>query len=320
MTNCLTLRRALLALSISLSLASQAAADPEHAGRRVLAADYSVGRIAIVDADGRIAWEHKIGPIHDLQLLENGNVLFQLSWTRIVEVDPSDNRVVWEYDSAAQGGNEGKRVEVHSFQRLPSGLTMIAESGPARIVEVDRGGQIQHEVKLKVQNPDPHHDTRLVRKLAGGGYLVAHEGDGAVREYDAAGKVVWDYPVPLFGKQPRGGHGARAWGNAVFAAERLANGNTLIATGNGHGVIEVTPEKEVVWRLKQRDLPGVTLAWVTTVQPLANGNLVIGNCHAGPDNPQIVEVTRDKRLVWAFKDHENFGDALANSWVIDSAE
>jgi outer membrane protein assembly factor BamB len=303
-----------LLIALAFTAASQAE-SPAAPGRRVLAADYSTHRIAIIGADGAVEWEHPIDSIHDLQLLPSGNVLFQTTWTRLVEVDPSSSEVVWEYDSAIKNGNRGKRVEVHSFQRLPSGDTMIAESGAGRIIEVDAEGNIQRRVAPKIDNPDPHRDTRLVRKLASGNYLVTHEGDGAVREYDGEGNVVWEYAVQLFGKEPRGGHGASAWGNAVFAAERLANGNTLIATGNGHSVIEVTPQKEIVWHLKQDDVPGVTLAWVTTLQPLPNGNLIIGNCHAGPKNPQIVEVTRDKQLVWQFKDFEHFGDALSNSFV-----
>lgn len=292
------------------------AASPAAPKRRVLAADYSTHRIAIIGADGAVEWEHPIDAIHDLQLLPNGHVLFQTTWTRIVEVDPSSGEVVWEYDSSAANGNQGKRVEVHSFQRLPSGDTMIAESGPGRIIEVDAEDNLRRQVALKIDHPDPHRDTRLVRKLSSGNYLVTHEGDGAVREYDGDGNVVWEYAVPLFEKEPRGGHDASAWGNAVFAAERLANGNTLIATGNGHSVIEVTPQKEIVWHLKQDDLPGVTLAWVTTLQSLPNGNLIVGNCHAGPKNPQIVEVTRDKQLVWQFKDFERFGDALSISFVM----
>ena len=104
---------------------------------------------------------------------------------------------------------------------------MIAESGPARIIEIDRAGQLLHAVKLKVDHPHPHTDTRLARKLTNGHYLVCHEGDGAVREYDPAGNVVWEYPVPLFGKQPKPGHGPEAFGNKCFSAVRLPSGNTL---------------------------------------------------------------------------------------------
>src|ERR1019366_3433385 len=194
---------------------------------------------------------------------------------------------------------------------------MIAESGPARIIEVDQAGKLLREIKLSAGKPSPHRDTRLVRKLDTGNYLVCQEALGAVREYDSAGKIVWDYAVPLFAKKAMGGHGVEAWGNAVFAAVRLGNGNTLISTGNGHSVIEVTPDKKIVWHLEQDDLPGIKLAWVTSLQVLPNGNIVLGNCHAGAKKPQIIEITRDKRVVWTFHDFTNFGDATSNSMVLD---
>ena len=313
----MTALRYLLFSAACLLVVTPAMAKPK--GHRVLAADGSRQTIAIVEPDGSISWKHKVGPIHDLHLLPNGNVLFQLSWTRIVEMDPKTDKIVWEYDSAKQNGNQGKKVEVHAFQRLKDGTTMIAESGPGRIIEVDKDGKIQHQFKMKVGQPSPHRDTRLARKLDNGHYLIAHEGDGAVREYDAEGKVVWEFDVPLFDRKPAGGHGPESWGNSCFAAIRLENGNTLIATGNGHSVLEVSPEKKIVWKLEQKELPGISLAWVTTLQQLANGNLIIGNCHAGPDNPQIVEITRDKKVVWTFKDFKNFGNSLANSEVLDQA-
>lgn len=284
--------------------------------RRVLAADDSTRRLAIVAPDGSLEWEMKVGAIHDAWVLPNGNVLFQQGWTRIVEVTP-DKRTVWEYDAAKRNGNEGRRVEVHAFQRLEDGLTMIVESGPARIIEVDRDGRVQREVKLKVNRPNPHSDTRLARKLANGHYLVAHENDGAVREYDGKGTVVWEYDVPLFGRERKGGHGPEAFGNAVFSAVRLPNGNTLIGGGNGHCVLEVTPAKEIVWKLEQKDLPGITLAWVTRVERLPNGNTRFGNCHAGPDNPQFIEVTPDKQVVWTFKDFQNFGNSMPVQAVLE---
>jgi len=298
-------------------LAGGAALAEDAPRRSVLAADYSTKRIARIAPDGAVKWQQKIDAIHDLHELPNGNLLFQRSFTRLVEMDPRTDKVVWEYDAGQMNGNAGRPVEVHAFQRLRDGVTMIAESGPGRIIEVDRDGKLLKEIKLKVDRPHPHTDTRLARKLENGHYLVCHEGDGAVREYDADGKVVWEYAVPLFGMERRGGHGPEAFGNQAFAAVRLKNGNTLISTGNGHSVLEVTPKGEIVWSVGQKDLPGITLAWVTTLQVLPNGNIVLGNCHAGPDNPQIVEITRDKKVVWTFKDFQNFGDALANSQVLD---
>ena len=285
--------------------------------RRVLAADDSTHRLAIVAPDGSLEWEIKVGAIHDASVLPNGNVLLQQGWTKIIEVTP-DKKTVWEYDAGKMNGNEGRPVEVHAFQRLADGLTMIAESGPARLIEVDREGRVRHEIKLKVNHPSTHSDTRLARKLANGNYLVAHESDGAVREYDSKGNVVWEYEVPLFGKERKGGHGPEAFGNSVFSAIRLPNGNTLIGAGNGHSVLEVTPKKEIVWKVEQNDLPGITLAWVTRVERLANGNTLIGNCHAGLDNPQFIEVTKDKKVVWTWKDFKNFGNSTPVQAVLSA--
>ncbi len=306
---------ALVALSGSLLPVH---AEESRPGRLVIGAEAGKG-VAIVDPakDNAVLYHHKIGTVHDLHLLDNNHLLTQDGYPNIIELDPATDTVVWSYHSAKQGGNEGKKIEVHGYQRLANGDTMIAESGAARIIEVTPEGKIVKHFPLVVSEPHPHRDTRIVRKLEDGHYLVAHEGDEVLKEYDAEGKVVWEYQVPLFGKEPANGHGPEAWGGKLFSALKRANGNYLIATGNGHSVLEVTPEKEIVWKLEQNEIPGVTLAWVTNLTELPNGNLIIGNCHAGPENPQIIEITRDKELVWSFKDFETFGDALANTVVVD---
>jgi outer membrane protein assembly factor BamB len=304
---------ALLLLLATCSLLAGDEAQADDIRHRLIAADSSAGRIALIDEDGATVWEHKIGPLHDLQLLPDNHLLFQDSWTHLLEVDLTTGKTVWEYDAAAD--NE-TAVEVHAFQRLDDGRTMIAESGAARIIEIGPDGDVLRTLPLKVLRPHVHHDTRLAR-VVGETYLVCHENDGAVRQYAADGSVVWDYDVPLFGREPRPGHGVEAYGNQCFAALRLESGNTLITTGNGHGVLEVAPGGEIVWQLSQRDLSGIELAWVTTIQVLRNGNLVIGNCHAGPENPQIIELNREKQVAWTFRDFERFGNSLTNSWIIE---
>ena len=275
-------------------------------------------KLAIVGRDGKIEWEMKWGGIHDVHVLPGGNLMVQQGAAKVAEIDPTERKIVWSYDSAASNGNQGQRVEVHAFQPLDDGRVMIAESGPARIIEIDRAGKLLAEIKLKVEHPNPHTDTRLVRKLKSGNYLVCHEADGAVREYAGDGKIVWENKVPLFGKPPKPGHGPEAFGNKCFAAVRLAGGNTLVSTGNGHSVIEVTPQSEIVWQLHQSDLPGITLAWVTTLEVLPGGNYVIGNCHAGPGQPLLVEVEpTSKQVVWKFDQFNTFGNSVSNTAVLD---
>jgi len=193
---------------------------PKTVNHRVLAADRSTGKIAIIGAKGEAEWEFpNKHDVHDLHMLPNGNILTHITHTTVVEISRA-KQIVWKYEAKPKAGYAGK-VEVHAFQRLADGRTMIAESGNARIVEVDTKGTIVKEVPLTVNNPHPHRDTRMARKLASGNYLVCHEGDGCVREYDGDGKVVWDYTLDLGGKPRSPGHGPEGHGVEVFGAVRL---------------------------------------------------------------------------------------------------
>jgi hypothetical protein len=302
---------AILLLLAALTPGENKPASPK-AAYRVLGNDR--GKVAILDADGKVVWEHKSGfDGHDVSLLANGNVLLAMGAARIAEVN-RDKKIVWQYESKPKKGYKG-RVEVHAFQRLDNGRTMIAESGNRRIIEVDGDGKIVHEIPLTVEKPDSHRDTRMARKLANGNYLVCHEADGKVREYDPKGKVVWSFALDLGGRKASPGHGPEGHGTSVYGAVRLKNGNTLIAGGNNNRVLEVNPKGKVVWSIAHDELPGIRLAWVTTLHVLPSGNLIVGNCHAGAANPQLFEVTRDKKVVWTFKDFKTFGNGLAATHV-----
>ncbi len=282
---------------------------------RILAQDK--GKVAILGPAGKVEWEVPLRhTAHDIQLLPNGNILMPTDDVTLVEMTP-DKKVVWKHVSQPAGDYQGK-IEIHAFQRLPDGLTMIAETGNRRIIEVDAEDKVVKSIPLVVEHPDTHRDTRRARKLANGHYLVCHERDGTVREYDDAGKVVWSYKLGLGDRPATPGHGGH--GTDVFNAIRLPDGNTLIAGGNNNRVLEVSPGGEIVWKIDHDELPGIKLAWVTSLQRRPNGNVIVGNTHAGPENPQLFEVTRDKKVVWTFKDFQTFGNDLCASQAINIEE
>jgi len=295
--------------SLVLMGGSLSAAEPAW---KVLGNDR--GKVAIVGIDGKVEWEFQSKfDGHEVWQMPDG-VLLSLSPTVTAIVSP-EKKVIWKYESKPKEGYKG-RIEVHSFQPLPDGKIAIAESGNRRIIEVDREGKIAHEIALTVEKPDPHRDTRMVRRLDNGHYLVCHESDAKVREYDRTGKVVWSYTVDLGGRPGTGGHGVEGHGTAVYGAIRLANGNTLIGGGNNNRVLEVSPEGRIVWSLGQKELEGIELAWVTTVCVLPNGNIVVGNCHAGEKNPQLIEITKEKKVVRTFVDFKTFGNGLAATQIL----
>ena len=287
---------------LSLALAAQAE-------RLVLVgASYGKNILAITDAKGEVIWSHKTaGPQrghtghHDVHLLPNGNILFHDTWTTLKEIT-LDKKVVWSYDSANMNGNKGKRVDVHAFARLENGNTMIVESRVGRVIEVDKKGKLVHQFPLK---PGGTTSSRWARHTPTGTLLVCSEQPGVVTEYDRNGKVIWDYLIKT----------------RVYGAIRLKNGNTLIASGGGKSVVEVSPDKKVVWEIKGK-VPGteIDLGWMTCLQELKNGNRIIGNCHAGDKNPQIFEITHDKKVVWEFDEWDLVGNGLACWQVLNDQQ
>jgi len=82
-------------------------------------------------------------------------------------------------------------------------------------------------------------------------------------------------------------------------------------------VLEVDRDGNTVWSLDSGEIPGIPLFWVTQLQALPNGNVVVTNTHAEADAPQIIEVTRDKEVVWSFLDWETFGNNLCANILLD---
>ena len=107
---------------------------------------------------------------------------------------------------------------------------------------------------------------------------------------DTDGKVVWEYPGVT----------------NVFEAIRLKNGNTLIGCGTQARIIEVTKTGRIVWEFGAKDAPELGLRWITGIQMLKNGNLVVANFLQGKEGQGVhaFEVTRKKKVVWTFADHK----------------
>jgi len=179
-------------------------------------------------------------------------------------------------------------------------VLLMQNGNPAKaMVMVKATNHIEKELVLPTRRPEnPHGQFRHIRLTSAGTFLVAHLDLGKVVEYDASGKELWSVAAP-----------------SAWAAVRLKNGNTLIS-GNQHGYVrEVNPKGDVVWEINKFDLHGVELHTVQEVTRLANGNTLINNWAGSrpkaewPLVVQLIEVTPDKRVVWALRDWQTFGPA-----------
>jgi outer membrane protein assembly factor BamB len=293
----------LLALSTALF-----AADPAlkveiiGTGHRFFAADYDKHIMAIVAQDGKIEWsKHMDGGTHDAWVLANGHILWTPSGDKVFDTDPKTDKQQLVYDSKSNG-NENQEVQDHGISPLPDGGVAVFESGPKRVVEVDKAGAVTLVLKLPIVSGDPHHNMRNARKLGNGNYLLCLSADSKVVEVDKTGAIVWSVPTE----------------KEAYSAVRLENGNTLIGCGYAHKVVEVDKAGTIVWSIGEKELPGITFNYVAQVQRLPNGHTIIANCHAGPENPQLIEVDQGKKVVWSYRDFEHFGNATPVAFVLDA--
>ena len=234
---------------------------------------------------GKIVWTYSTGPgweYDDAWMLSNGNILFT-RMQYIAEITP-DKRVVWRYDAPA--GTEihacqpiGLDKVVFIQNGLPPRLMVI--NVHTKVVEVDH-------VLPAVSSSDPktvHAQFRRVRYTAKGTYLVPFLEMGRVVEYNQNFEEIWSYPIqtPWAAIRLHNGNtlitderdvitrevdpsGKTIWevgkadipdrywyGNAQ-SASRLDNGNTILCSrgGDKHGpqIVEITPDKKVVWVLQ----------------------------------------------------------------------
>ncbi len=244
--------------------------------------DYTQGKVFEVSRKGKITWEYNAKNCNDIWVLPNGNYLFNTG-NGVMEVT-KDKRIVFSYQSAS---------EIYACQRLENGNTFIGECNAGRLLEVAPDGKLVKEINLLPEGTDGGHGyMRNARKLKNGHYLVAHYGLDVVREYDAEGRMVREVPAP----------------GDPHSVAQLPDGNILIACADRRGgpqVIEVDPSGKIIWQVQNGDLPGIDLKFMTGFQRLPNGNTVLTNW-LGHNNfgkaPHIIEVTRDKKVVWTFSD------------------
>ena len=237
--------------------------------------------------EGKIVWSYTNplkGELGDCTMLSNGNIVFSRQ-RGASEITP-DKKIVWNYDAPEgteihttypidkdrvlimQNGNPAKLLIINKTSNKVEKELALPTRDPAHT-----HGQFRH-----------------VRMTPAGNFLVAHLDLGKVVEYDPQGKEIWSVPAPsawaavrlkngntLISGNQNGyvrevnSKGETVWEvnkddlsgiplHTVQEVSRLANGNTLINNWVG-GVpmsdwpavaqlIEVNPQKKVVWALR----------------------------------------------------------------------
>ncbi len=124
---------------------------------RVMVSFRNISTVGIIDKkSGDFTWKlgyEVLAQQHDPSLLNNGNVLIfdngahrrdqALPASRVIEVNPGTNEVVWEYRDAPAFNFFSPYIS--GARRLPNGNTLITEGNFGRIFQVTPDGQVVWE-------------------------------------------------------------------------------------------------------------------------------------------------------------------------------
>jgi hypothetical protein len=192
---------------------------------------------------------------HDVDRIGDGELLLNDKSKggddRVLIYDTETDRVVWEYRFAnhtdqfpKSGGGPFEDDWTHNndVEQIREGVVMVSVRNFDQVVAIDRetkeilwrlGADDDYDVLNEQHNPD-----FFVDESGRPTVLVADSENDRVAEYSRADDG-WERTWTLSGgglDEPRD-------------ADRLPNGNTLVADRRGHRLLEVTPEGQVVWEV-----------------------------------------------------------------------
>jgi hypothetical protein len=271
--------------------------------------------------DGQIAWSCK-DPGLILTRLSNGNMLINgYDDNGVIEMNKF-GRVVWSYTKVG---------DISYASRLNNGNTLICDKGYGRIIEIEPKGEIKWEygIMRNIFLGFPSCDTTFDSILK---MLKKDDSEKVERYLKNNG-----YIIPT-------------------VCERLPNGNTLIGDKKYHRVIEVTPDKQIVFEFyfpqELKDFSKEEIVYPSgffvdfvydnvaemersegienvapvpeCIIPLPNENILILGERDCFLPSTIVEVSRTKGVVWEcnFKDWKSkiIKDLWGNTHTIDSLD
>lgn len=197
--------------------------------------------------DKEIVFEYKIDPVNKeigtVERLDSGNTLITELGVkpRLMEVDP-DGKIVLEFP--LQPETDNAHMQTRMARKLSNGNYLVPHLLAFQVKEYQPDGTVVQSFPTDMADLGGREAKNwpfTAIRLASGNTLVCLTNGNKVIEVDADGKVVWKVS------------NADLPGNPIDDAcggQRLPNGNTVITAYHarkGIKLLEVTPEKKIVW-------------------------------------------------------------------------
>ena len=149
---------------------------------------------------------------------------------------------------------------------------IVADHETRKVIKIDFDGKLLWEA-----TNNNGHDVQL---LPNGNLLIIN--GSIVQEIDKDKKVVWEVGKPTV--------------QVAESAQRLANGNTVIADTGRMRVIELDKDKKVVWEYAVPNDNKRKTPTMRQVRRLDNGNTLI----AASTEDKVIEIDRAGKVVWSY--------------------
>lgn len=251
-------------------------------------------KIVIIDKESKqIEWEHPLEAgweCNSVAATGNGSILF--SYSKGAKLIDRNHNELWNIQAPAG-------CEMQTARILGSGNFLLAWCGtPSVMMEVAPDGMILRQTAYETGIANAHSQFRQVNVHNNGNYLIPVFAASEIREITPEGDLVNSVKVE----------------GRPFSILALPNGNHFVACGDSHALVEVNlATGEIVKRMGENDIEGISLFFVAQVAPSCNGGYYIcnwqGHAPEGTEsnNPQLVELDKAGKVVWSLNDNQQFG-------------
>lgn len=265
-------------------------------------------RVIEFNNKGQITWQigGKDGIGH-MELIEpsnpirlpSGNTLFADAGSDHVYEVSKSGQVRWQFPPADKSSDIRLHRPLKAMRKL-NGNTIIVDQGNHRIIEINPQNKIvwQYGITSSVGITRGRlYSPSDMQVLKGGHFLITDTDNHRVIEVNQDEEIVWQFGNPE--NKLGSGYGSHANQlNAPTQAFRLPNGNTLISDSENRRVIEVNPDKEIVWIFDT----GIEKASGGAFSFIPNRLIRMGNGNTVVFSPlYVIEVTRLLRPLYLYQ-------------------
>ncbi|MDR0348522.1 MAG: hypothetical protein LBH90_03395 [Tannerella sp.] len=249
---------------------------------KLIVGSFDWNQIAIIDKKSSdIEWTYDLPAgeaCYDVEITPGKEILYAYKQGAKL-IKRRNLETVWDYKA-------NEKEELYTATRLESGNYLLGICGfPARIVELDKNGEVVKEVTFNTATPDKSMQFRHIIKTPQETYLIPILGKNKVSEISAEGrflKSVLCYGTP----------------NSVKLAD---DGKWVVSCGRSQRFVEIDPEtKQTTRSVETANLTWGTLLYVAELVRYKNGNTLLANYNDAEDNPQpfLIEIDPDNNIAW----------------------